>query len=45
MARVQTIAAGSILVGLLVLALKYAAYVFTGSVALSRPSLTRSTTA
>jgi cation diffusion facilitator family transporter len=34
MARVQTIAAGSILVGFIVLALKYAAYVFTGSVAL-----------
>lgn len=34
MTRVQTIAAGSIFVGLLVLALKYAAYVFTGSVAL-----------
>ncbi len=34
MTRVQTIAAGSILVGIVVLALKYAAYVFTGSVAL-----------
>ena len=39
MSRVQTIAAGSILVGLLVLSLKFAAYGLTGSVALYSDAL------
>jgi divalent metal cation (Fe/Co/Zn/Cd) transporter len=34
MKRIQTFAAGSIVVGIVVLALKYTAYVLTGSVAL-----------
>lgn len=39
MSKVQTIALGSILVGVLVLALKYAAYVLTGSIALYSDAL------
>jgi divalent metal cation (Fe/Co/Zn/Cd) transporter len=42
MKRIQTFAAGSIVVGIVVLALKYTAYVLTGSVALLSDAIERS---